>query len=868
MENDTAFGTWLRRRRKALDLTQKALAEAVGCSVVLIHKIEKEERRPSRQIAELLAAALQIPIDQQSAFIDAARGKPVKDNVAALAPIPTRKTSSAPPRIPMPPTALVGRQLEIGESIHLLTDEACRLLTVVGQGGIGKTRVVLEIARHFDTESGGEAGKTFPDGVFFLSLATVQNADQLVPIIADAVGLGFYSQVDHRLLLLDYLRDKPALLVLDNFEHMVEAACLIAELIAGTNVMKFLVTSRERLNIQGEWVFELRGLPYPNLDLASPEGNHLEFPPQEEYSAVALFSHRAKMHDHNFKIGDDNLLAVLKICQAVEGLPLGIELAASWIGTLSCEEIAQEVRQDIRFLETTARDIPVRHRSLQAVFDQSWALLSSEERLALQRLAVFQGGFERAAVISIATDHYRILQALMLKSLLHRTLQGRFDMHPMVHQFASTRLLDDPDDFQRTHDKHCSYYLGLVQQKETDLRSNRKKAALAELTVEMDNISAAWHWAIEQHRLSEIRKASSGLMWYFELRSLFPEGLELFSKTVEDIEKSSQDTGEFEPGLKICLDDLRTRKAYFELRLGMIPQGLSTLRNIQDSLSKDPDEMLLANVLSYQAFGYVVSGRYRQAEEASRKALELNRRQGNRWQEALGLLTLGNTLIEQGSYAEANLVLNEGLSLSRSLDDERLIIMGMSILGRAFLFLGCIDEARRLVEEGYHLASETGDYYALALALQRYGLTFETTGDLPRAADMYLQSIELYRKIGDTWGLIRVLNSLGRILVEQSELSAAREHFREALEKSHLAGATAISLESLLGLAAVSAAEGDLTHAQLHLQIVETHPRTSQETSLRAAALRAELASLPAWQVSEAASITLQQAIKDILAQP
>jgi transcriptional regulator with XRE-family HTH domain len=259
MDPEVSFGAWFTRRRKALDLTREQLAGQVGYSVSALRKIEGDERRPSRQMAELLANCLQVPPDQRPTFVKVARGQLRVERLAAA--VPTTATGLAPgdelprpaPRLPRPPTPLIGREPELTELARLLRDPQCRLLTLVGAGGIGKTRLAIEVAcRHQDS---------FPDGAFFVSLASLNSAAFLVPAIADALGYLFQRQIEPRTQLLNYLRAKQSLLVLDNVEHLLEGVDLFAEMLERAPEVKLLVTSRERLNLQGEWVFEIQGLP-------------------------------------------------------------------------------------------------------------------------------------------------------------------------------------------------------------------------------------------------------------------------------------------------------------------------------------------------------------------------------------------------------------------------------------------------------------------------------------------------------------------------------------------------------------------------------------------------------------------------------
>jgi transcriptional regulator with XRE-family HTH domain len=368
MDPEVSFGAWVTRRRKALDLTREQLAGQVGYSVSALRKIESDERRPSRQMAELLADCLQVPPDQRPTFVQVARGQlRVERLVAAVSTTVTGDELPRPAiRLPVPPTPLIGREAELAELARLLRDPQCRLLTLVGAGGIGKTRLAIEVAgRHQDR---------FPDGACFVSLASLNSSAFLVPAIADALGYVFQRQMEPRTQLLNYLSVKQSLLVLDNVEHLLEGVDLFAEMLERAPGVKLLATSRERLNLQGEWVFEIQGLPVPPTDQAGRA---------EEYSAAALFVQSARRVQAGFELGAEERPPVVRICQMVEGMPLGIELAAAWVSVLTCREIAHEIERGMDFLATTMRDVPERQRSLRAAFDHSWSLLSADSRADL-----------------------------------------------------------------------------------------------------------------------------------------------------------------------------------------------------------------------------------------------------------------------------------------------------------------------------------------------------------------------------------------------------------------------------------------------------------------------------------------------------
>lgn len=428
---EVSFGAWVSQQRKALALTREQLAQYVGYSVSSLRKIESDERRPSQQMAELLAQGLQIVLDERPLFIKVARGVEGVEPPGAVRPVSAAawaRPAPPPPISSLPAlfTPLVGREVELAALARLLRNPQCRLLTLIGQVGIGKTRLAIEVA--------STQGELFPDGVYFVPLVSLPSPEFIVPTIADALGFTLSASIDPKLQLLNHLREKCLLLVLDGLEHLLEGAGLLAELLQQAPALKLLVTSCERLSLQAEWLFVLQGLPVPPFDQVQQA---------EEYGAVKLFVRSAGQAQVGFKLSAEERPWVVRICQLVEGMPLAIELAAVWVRLLSCREIAQEIERTLDFLSASARDLPERHRSMRAAFDHSWHLLSIEEQQALAKLSIFRGCFQREAAAEVAGVSLPLLTALVDKSLLrcnqcHET--GRYSLHELIRQYAADKL--------------------------------------------------------------------------------------------------------------------------------------------------------------------------------------------------------------------------------------------------------------------------------------------------------------------------------------------------------------------------------------------------------------------------------------------
>jgi predicted ATPase/DNA-binding SARP family transcriptional activator len=360
---------------------------------------------------------------------------------------PQPATPSPMHNLPAQRTPFVGREAETSDIVRWLQDRACRLLTLAGPGGIGKTRLAIQAAQYFVDSTRQEA--VFADGVFFVPLDEVSSAEFLAPAIANSLNFPLYDSPDPEEQLRNCLQRKKVLLLLDNFEHLPEGAELISEILATSPGVKVLVTSREALHIQEEWFQPVWGMAFPRNAAEWPEGIT-----PEGYSAVELFVQCARRARPGFSLNEE-ASCVVRICQLVEGMPLGIELAAAWIRALSCQTIAQELEQSLDLLTTTWYNLPPHHRSMRAVFDRSWKLLSAAERDVLKRLSVFRDEFRAEEAANVAGASLPQLARLIEKSLLQYTPPGRYRMHELLRQFCAEKLHTAAEDGAETPDKHA-----------------------------------------------------------------------------------------------------------------------------------------------------------------------------------------------------------------------------------------------------------------------------------------------------------------------------------------------------------------------------------------------------------------------------
>jgi predicted ATPase/transcriptional regulator with XRE-family HTH domain len=727
MELPASFGVWLKERREQLGLTQAKLADCVGCSEITIRKIEADERRPSRQVAELLAGCLKITPEERPTFLKVARSElrvdrlgkvtpvslhPSQDRASTLAVSQASSSLSAPRHnLPTPLTPLLGREHDLARIAGLLANSDCRLLTLVGPGGIGKTRLALEAA--------AKAVETFSDGVYFVSLAPLNTAEFMASAIAQALNLVLQGQASPTAQLLNYLRDikRQALLVLDNFEHLLpatpagdaQAISLVIDLLRQAPAVKLLVTSRERLNVQGEWAFEVQGLPAPPPD---------EFENLTTYSAVALFLHSARRSRAESEVTETEWPFVARICNLVEGLPLGVELAASWVRLLSCREIAQEIERSLDFLTISRGDAPARHSSLRVVFDYSWGLLSAEEQRVMRHLSLFRGGFEREAVEQVARTTLPVLSALMNKSLLRRNESQRYSLHELVRQYAQEQL-HQPEERAEAHNRHLAYFAALAEEAERQLEGPEQVTWLERLEQEHDNLRAALGWAFEApHERSEPVEVGLGLA-----SALF---------------------------------------RFWQGR-GHLREGCAWLER---GLQGDASARVKAKALNILGWLINQQGQHDLATALLQESLALYRELADAKGVAYALDSLGDAAWLQAEFQQAKAYYEESLALFRILDEAWMVGMSLCSLGRLHLDHGELEPAANLLEEGLTVLRPLADQRGIALSLLNLGRVSLGRGDYERAAGQVKESLALFQALGnklDMADCFQVLASLARV---------------------------------------------------------------------------------------------------------
>ena len=819
---DYSFGAWIKRRRRALDLTQQELARRLGCSSSLIFKIESDQRRPSRQIAELLAQHLEIPLDERELFLRVARQQKGIDELDAIpaltTPPPAADTSRSITRLPVPVTSLMGREHELRTIVQQLQDPACRLMTLTGPGGVGKTRLALEVAHRMQEELGQMTG--------FVALAGTGAPEFIVPAIADGLGFAFSGTAELKRQLFNFLREKDILLVLDNLEHLLDGIELLDELLAHAAHVKVLATSREQLNLRAEWTFEVQGLPVPSAGTPADLLSN---------SAVAFFMERARQVKASFSPSDDDAQAIARICQLVDGLPLGLELAATWVRTLSCPEIEMEIRRSLDFLSTAKRDIPERHRSLQAVFAYSWDLLSEAERNALKKLSIFQGGFQREAAAYVAEADLSMLAILMGKSFIRRSESGRYTQHELVRQYARRRLADDPQQELSAMDRHSAYYLRLWGSRENEMKGPMQWETARELGTDIDNFRAAWDRAIARGEIASISECLRTLLLVFDLRGWHTEALERLG-TLHQL------AGEDPEGPYAVLRGLALAfQGWFYFRGGQLHEASERLEQGTSILRAAGDAMALGETLAMYGPVLTSLGEGDRAIAIASESLKVARLTGDPWHFAYALMMQAGILAGRGRLDEAYESAREALTRLREHGDIRLTVVTLNTLGFIALQLARYTEARRFLQESLSLVSASDDPWNVGTAFGNLGIVELAQGNAMEAQGTLQESISIFRNLGMMGDVAFYLAYLGDAYALHGDQENAERHWLEAIRNAREIQSQPNVLANLIRLSHARAERGDPVSLYAVALLVLDHPASWQDSRNRAAALRAEL---------------------------
>ena len=663
-------------------------------------------------------------------------------------------------QLPRSATALIDRETEIKTITALLKDKDCSLLTLVGPGGIGKTRLALEVAT--------QMAHDFTHGIYFVALQPLTSPENVLPVIASAVGIQLQSDDrSPRDQVLDFCHSKSMLVVIDNFEHLLDGTGIVCDIVSAASDVKILVTSRESLNLQEEHLFPVDGLRFPQS---------IHDAPQKRFSAIELFEYRARHVYPDFVLAEQ-WQHVVAICKAVDGIPLALELAASWLKTLSCEEIAKEIQSGLDILVTPLRNVPERHRSMQAVFDFSWQRLSDEERAVFRRLSVFRGGYTREGAVQVAGATIRVLQTLADKSFIrYNADHHRYNIHELMRQYGEQQLSQHPQDYLQTRTLHTNYYAQFLAQSAEDTRSEKQYGLMLILDSEFDNIRVAWNWAIDQSNLEAIQKSAQTLWVHFIFRSRFLEGVEAFERAIDAIKERSPNAAILAELLNLC-GWLYIRLSELARAYHMFEHSYTLYQQLQSPLPVGwVTEPLIGLTMTE-----IIHGNYQKAEDLGKRAVAACTHQ-TEMNLMLAYYVSAGAAFHQGKYQEAQHYSEQAHSLSEGLGELWVRAEILNDLGRVARELGMYRQAKQHFDASLEIRRRFGDSQGIAAALRHLGQLALLEGEYVEAERVYSESHDLYEKIGDRGGIGYALNGLGTTACKMENYDLAHQHFTHALQ--------------------------------------------------------------------------------------
>ena len=740
-------------------------------------------------------SAIQRRTDTFNAIRDAQTTNTMVLNERFATPTPATHTKH---NLPSDLTPFVGREAELKELAGLVASPNTRLITILASGGMGKTRLSIEAGKY-------QLDK-FKDGVFFVALAPLKSATNIVPTIADAIGFTFQGQGNETRELLDYLREKNVLLIMDNFEHVLDGGEIVAEILGECLYVTILASSRENLNLQGETRFRISGMDFP--DWETPED-------ALEYSAVKLFMQSARRARPGFELEADDLTYVARICRMVRGLPLGIVLAAAWVEMLTLEEIAEEIATNLDFLETEARNVPERHRSVRAVFETSWQCLTEQEQEIFAKLAVFRGGFSRNAGQKITGASLRTLTSLVNKSLLFRQPEtGRYEIHELLRQYAAEELQTMGQE-TALKNAHSDYYLRAIGEFNKDIIGERQLIVMNDIEGDIENVRVAWDLAFEQWNTELLSKAWFTLFRFYQHRNRFQECNDAFAK-IADIDPDSLPSEDRELWLHLKAREFNTnsRQEFYDRNTGLIERG--QVWNLEHTLSF-PMFLLGGFMLGQSEFA--------ESDDYLIKAIEIAQKYQQTYVEAwcstrrawLYGLYLGEP--------EKGIALDEhALSLFQKLGDRFGMSRAYNGLATHHMRLKHHDKSLHYNQQAYEYSKQVGARFSMANTLNNMGWRAYWLDEIDEAERLLQESYEIIKDLGGQ--PFAVLNNFGFIQYKRGNYAEARRYFKETIEL--FTDAQTFALQPLIpelfaGLALVYYAEGQKEKAVEYLAVALPH---------------------------------------------
>jgi len=716
-------------------------------------------------------------------------------------------TTEYPPQ----PTFFVGRNKEIEDIVGLINNPHCRLLTLSGPGGIGKTRLAIETAR--------QRFSTLSDGSAFISPQNLTSKEAILTALAESLQIRLSPDRGSCEQVLECLAEKYLLLVLDSFEYVPESIILLTDILQHAPHVKILTTSRELLNLMEEWVYEIGGLSIPASDFENDI---------EHYGAVQLFMHNARRIHHSFVLTLENKPAVSRICRLVGGMPLGLELASAWVRALPCDTIADEIRRGLDILEATAHNSPLRHRSIRAVFESMWCRLTESERHVFQSLSVFRGSFTLEAAVHVAGATHAVLRSLIDRSLLRVDNTGRYVFHELLRQYGEERLNGVPKVHEQTLAAHRAYFMNLLGEFGRELICCGKQGeAVEKIGKELENISVAWRLAIDQGQFAELSSGAEALWGFICMRGWDREGAEVFRESAAQLRSRSADHDS-----ELYLRNLAAVLAF---------QGFCTIANSEHEARTAAQESLsiLRRLPVGKEMVFALQLHIQLCHDESEKAqtiqecLDVARAFQPNWWVPLCMFEASDLAINRGDYADAKTLLDEVLISAHQSPYQASAVQASIALSQIALLEGMYAEAQTWAHKAL-LAAEDSSYAAaewwVHSAIADAALL---QGDYTTAQSHYSFGLTICQEMGEHRGTVFEFNGLGCVASGLNDPVQARRSFYQALCAAKKAAVLPVYLDTLSGIAGLLSQTGEAERAFCLAAYVAHQPCLERITKVR-----------------------------------
>ncbi|MBN1668563.1 MAG: tetratricopeptide repeat protein [Anaerolineales bacterium] len=695
-------------------------------------------------------------------------------------------------------TPFFGRQAEIGRLESLLSQPEIRLVTLVGPGGVGKTRLALAFT--------AEHGAQWPDGAGWVALDSLPgdaSADALASLMGQQLKIALQP---HQLQaqLCEALQPRRMLLIIDNFDHLLNGVSppaieFLLELLHKAPFIKVIVTSRQPLQLLSEQIFDVTGLPYPACEWQTC-AQQFDFDAcrqrQQEsgcgladplaYSAVQLFFERARRVRIDLTPDDVNLAAVVRICQLVDGHPLALELAATWTRQHSAAQIAQQISANLDTLAADLHDLPERQRSLRKVFEYSWNLLSPEQQDFYRRLAVFRAAFLFETAQQITGLQRQVADEFLGRAMIRRRSAGRYELHPLLRGFAAEKLTNNAKIETEIRSRHSRFYLAMLWEGEKHLGQQDSRVTIEQLNGELSNLYAAWDWAVQEKWHQELMASIAGFSLFFSLAGLFQDGQALFSATIEKFMDPPADPNALLPEQASLCAQLWIEKTRFLYKLGQYPAALDTAQVANEYARASKDSRQSGLVYYFWGDTLRCQGQYSQAEAKLEQALaeirkaEINLQTQKSRAEILN--ALAGVSLWQGNYPQAGDYLQQVLTIHQQFDDHQAEGKIWNNLGVVALEQGLYEEALRCHRQSFQIRQQIGDQSGQGVSHGNLGNLYLYLGQYSEAETHYQQALMIQRKIGDAQAEALTMCNLGLLFHYLGNLEQAYETIWGALQ--------------------------------------------------------------------------------------